>query len=405
MFDVMNYETDFHPDSKNVRVSNLCKFNGQTLVISGFENSVAIPGPINGTCFRLASIPAIDDGILPIQNSSVQKPISVDLVYRFTEQDVVLMESNGIELDFAAYTLGYQGGSHVNISSTSIIVNCQPRVNPEIERSEFEVLDSYKMVNNTFNEKDDYPLEVTYSEFRVKTNTREVANEWPIMNRLSELSELIYKGCSHSVPVYNDSKSPINKNGAYTGILIKIKLKDNIKEIIDSHFTVTEDTLFRIIINPIFTTHTSISGKARVLYPIRTTPVDDLNFIVFTSVKSVLPSPTHYRITLEYENQLLVDGSSTGEYRCNPILNISENINPFRFFYGKTDSLTPLQKGQIRYDGTHDGMIGVPSTSHESIVVEVNESVAFKLRDYSLITVTIYATDGTRNKITNLWSI
>lgn len=405
MFNTQEYDTDFSVDSKNSKVSIGFMFNGATTIVSGFNNSTTgHPGGILGSCFKPVSLEGIGGDTYPMQSGMLPKPIGVDLIYRFAEQDVVLMENSGDEIVYAAFTLGAEASFLSHISSTAIIVECQARPAGAISRDDFTATSDFKVVNNTIGNTS-YPIDVTCSFFKVMGPSDISLKEWPETTTIPDLTELVYESCSIPVYVYNDSKPKVNKIGSYNGVLIKIKLKDTIKDVIDTLFSVSQDTLFRVVINPIFTTHTSVVGKSRIVYPDKSIPVDDLTHLVFTSVKSRNESPTHYRVIVKSGDVILVDGSSTGEYHYNNIVGMNEDINPFRFFYSDKSKVNSLQTGQIRYDGSHNPGTGVPKDTGVNIIVEVNENLAFKLRSFSSIEVEIYSNDGVRGYTTNLWSL
>lgn len=405
MFNTQEYDTDFAVDSKNSKTSIGFMFNGATTIVSGFSNTTTgHPGGILGSCFKPVTLENIGGSSYPLQSGMLPKPIGIDMIYRFTEQDIVLMENNGTEIVYAAFTLGSESSFLSHISSTAIVVECQAMPSGDISRDDFSSVSNFKIVNNTIG-NNSFPIDVTCSFFKVKASSDIILKEWPETTLIPDLTELVYESCSIPAYVYNDSKPRVNRVGAYNGVLIKIKLKDTIKDVIDTLFTVSQDTLFRVIINPIFTTHTSVVGKTRVIYPDKSTPVDDLTYIVFTSVKSRNESPTHYRIIIKSGETVLVDGSSTGEYSYNNIIEMNEDINPFRFFYSDKSKVNTLQTGQIRYDGSHDPGTGVPKDTGINVIVEVNENLAFKIRSFSSIEVEIYSNDGVRGYTTNLWSL
>ena len=406
MYNKLDFDTEFDQDSQNTRRTIGFRFNGETITVSGFSNDASgYAGGILGSVFKPVSYPVINDSVFPIKHDLLTNPIAVDLVFRFVEDDIVLMDSTDTELMYSAVSIALESSIPSHISSSVVISKCQSRDPAGIERIHFESLSDYIALSNVSTETN-YPIKILASTFRVKSNSPYVMDEWPEVTRIPDLSELIYESCSIPQVIYNDSKPKVNRLGGYNGLLLKIELKEQeeLKNIIKGIFAPTEDTLFRIFINPIFTTHTSVKGKVRILHPKKTSPIEDLTHIIFSCVSSNLDSPTHYRVILKSNDEILVDGSSTGEYGYLPSLNMNPLISPFRWLYSNYDTLLPIESGQIRYDGANDTDTGVPKKNSENIVLEVNENLAFKLRSYKTIEIEIYANDGVRGYTTNLWS-
>ena len=404
MYNHVKYNTNPSEDSKNIRKSVGFTFNGERVVVSSFENnSTGIKGNIFGSCFRVIDYPIVDDGIFPIKNDSIQKPIALDFFYRITEDDITLMDSSNAELLLSTITTGISSSILFNISSSCFLIKCGPKTGTSIERESFDSVLEYVAMNNISSETN-YPFDISVSDVKIKNQTPATFYEWPTVISMEDLSPIVYERCSIPTLVKNDSVPRINKIEENTAFSLGVKLKDNLLAIIKSKFSLTGDTLFRIILNPIFSTYSSIQGKTKVLYPYGVSPVEDLTHIVFTASKSFSSSPTTYRLVLKGDGAIIVDGSSTGEYKYDLSIGMDTNIKPFRFYYSTSSGLKPLQTGQIRYDGSHND-IGVPKNGSINIIAEINEALVFKLRSYSTVSVDIYANDGTRNYNTNLWSI
>jgi hypothetical protein len=404
MYNYANYNTKSADDSKNYRKSIGFTFNGEKTVVSAFENaSTGIKGNITGSCFRIMDYPVVNDGIFPIQNQSIQKPFGVDFFYRIAEDDITVMGSNGNELLLSTITTGVVSSIVFNISSSCFLIKCGPKLSGPIERESFDNVDKYIGMNNISTETN-FPFEISLSEVKIKNQTEVSFLEWPNVITLDDLSPMVYERCSIPTIIKNDSIPKVNNLDESSAFSIGIKLKDNLLSIIKSKFILTEDTLFKIIITPIYSAYTSIKGKMKILYPYGIYTLEDLTHLIFTAVKSTNDSPTHYRLVIKGDGVMIVDGASTGEYKYDTSLGMNIDIKPFRFMYSMFSGLKTLQTGQIRYDGNHSDN-GAPKSDSINIIVELNEALVFKLRSYSNVSVDIYANDGTRNYNTNLWSI
>lgn len=408
MYNTTDYNDTYSNDSFSERRALGYEFNGERLAVVGWKNeTLGTKGEILGTCFKVAKFSSLNDNIYPISNDSVPDPIAVDMYYDFTNQEVLLYASSETELFFSTTSLGVLGGVHYSVSATATIsevMTVASLVGTPIERSFFEAVGTYQTLNNISTESN-FPFEITAAHPNTTLGNTVALQEWPHATTLEDYTSLVYDACNVPTIIYNDSVPKINVINQSSAIAIRVKLKDNMKQIIDNLFTVTEDTLFRILLHPMFIATSSVYTKSRIIYPFVTEPIDDLTHIVFTATESITDASTQYRLTISDGATVLVDGASTGEYNYDVSLTELDALNPFTFYYTNTTSVIPMGTGQLRFDGIKNEYIGAPKGVAKNIVVKLNETLVFKLRSYRNLKINIYSNDGSRGYYTNLWSI
>lgn len=404
MYSFIKYSDAYSDDSFNERVSYAYIFNGERVIASGFNNtSVGTKGEITGSCFKSVKFGDPISDLSPVPNDTSPDPIALDLVYSVEDQNVVLMASSVSDLTVATISLNTVGASFYSVSSSATFIKVGTRPVGAISRATFNNVVSQITVNNTTTEQN-YPFKVNYSYSNIQTGGALALQEWPNRTTLHDFSTVYYPTCSIPQRIYNDSLPRTNRIGQVSALTLSIELKDGIKEMIDTLFSPTVDTLFRIVLHPIYTAVSSVYTKSRILFPFASDPIEDLTHIIFSATESVLRSSMHYRVIIGTKDNIVVDGTSTGEYDYGNDLSEMADIKPFTFYYTDGARVRPMGTEQLRFDGEKNPLGGSPKSVARNIIVKLNESLIYRLRDYRNLNIEIYSNDGTRSYHSNLWS-